>query len=86
MEHVSRCGWRRRILRFSRPAISLPPIAPSATLREVKQFALDTFGLKEGNVDGQQVTQMTCCQDSFGNPRYSKDSIAEFEVITPSLM
>ena len=28
---------------------------PSATLREVKQFALDTFGLKEGNVDGQQV-------------------------------
>ena len=34
------------------------------------------------NVDGQQVTQMTCCQDSFGNPRYSKDSIAEFEVVT----
>jgi hypothetical protein len=29
--------------------------SPSATLREVKQFALDTFGLKEGNVDGQQV-------------------------------
>ncbi len=27
----------------------------SATLREVKQFALDAFGLKEGNVDGQQV-------------------------------
>jgi hypothetical protein len=27
----------------------------SATLREVKQFALDTFGLKEGTVDGQQV-------------------------------
>lgn len=27
----------------------------NATLREVKQFALDTFGLKEGNVDGQQV-------------------------------
>jgi hypothetical protein len=34
------------------------------------------------NVDGQQVTQMTCCQDGFGNPRYSKDSIAEFEVVT----
>lgn len=29
--------------------------SPSTTLRQVKQFALDTFGLKEGNVDGQQV-------------------------------
>ena len=28
---------------------------PSATLRQVKQFALDTFGLKEGNIDGQQI-------------------------------
>jgi hypothetical protein len=27
----------------------------SATLREVKQFALDTFGLKEGTVDGNQI-------------------------------
>lgn len=27
----------------------------TATIREVKQFALDTFGLKEGNIDGQQV-------------------------------
>lgn len=27
----------------------------SATLREVKQFALDAFGLKEGTVDGNQV-------------------------------
>ena len=34
------------------------------------------------NVDGQQVTQMAANQNSFGNPRYSKDSIAEFEVIT----
>ena len=39
-------------------------------------------GESQLNVDGQQVTQMTCCQDSFGNPRYSKDSIAEFEVVT----
>ncbi len=35
------------------------------------------------NVDGQQVTQMAgTTQDGFGNPRYSKDAIAEFEVIT----
>lgn len=30
-------------------------LSPSELLREVKQFALDTFGLKEGNVDGQQI-------------------------------
>ena len=34
------------------------------------------------NLDGQQITQTTCCQDSFGNPKVSKDSIAEFEVVT----
>jgi hypothetical protein len=35
------------------------------------------------NVDGQMVTQMAgTTQDGFGNPRYSKDAIAEFEVVT----
>ncbi len=32
------------------------------------------------NVDGQQVTQLIAT--SFGQPRFSKDTIAEFEVIT----
>ena len=51
-------------------------VSESATPRN------STGGDSQINVDGQQVTQMTCCQDSFGNPRYSKDSIAEFEVVT----
>ena len=39
-------------------------------------------GESQINIDGQQVSQLVCCQDYFGNPRYSKDAIAEFEVIT----
>ena len=39
-------------------------------------------GESQVNIDGQQVSQLVCCQDYFGNPRYSKDAIAEFEVIT----
>ena len=32
------------------------------------------------NVDGQQVTFTLCCQQN--QPRYSRDSIAEFELTT----
>ncbi len=35
------------------PAVKEFP--PEATIREVKQFALDTFGLKEETVDGNQI-------------------------------
>ena len=34
------------------------------------------------NVDGQQVTNNLCCGSIFGNPRYSRDAIAEFELIS----
>jgi hypothetical protein len=65
--------------------VDLSMLAPGSRSNHVTDAATPrTAGGGEAqiNVDGQQVTQMTAGQDSFGNPRYSKDSIAEFEVIT----
>src|SRR5688572_14059467 len=65
--------------------VDLSMLAPGSRSNHVTEAATprnNAGGESQINVDGQQVTQMTCCQDSFGNPRYSKDSIAEFEVIT----
>ena len=65
--------------------VDLSMMAPGSKQNAVVESATPRNGIggdSQINVDGQQVTQMTCCQDSFGNPRYSKDSIAEFEVVT----
>jgi hypothetical protein len=65
--------------------VDLSMLAPGSRSNHVTEAATprnNSGSESQINVDGQQVTQMTCCQDSFGNPRYSKDSIAEFEVIT----
>src|SRR5687767_604607 len=46
-----------------------------------QNFVAETPGSSfQLNVDGQQVTQLIAT--SFGQPRFSKDTIAEFEVIT----
>ena len=46
-----------------------------------QNFVAETPGASfQLNVDGQQVTQLIAT--SFGQPRFSKDTIAEFEVIT----
>ena len=46
-----------------------------------QNFVAETPGTSfQLNVDGQQVTQLIAT--SFGQPRFSKDTIAEFEVIT----
>ena len=46
-----------------------------------QNFIAETPGASfQLNVDGQQVTQLIAT--SFGQPRFSKDTIAEFEVIT----
>ena len=65
--------------------VDLTMLAPGSRSNHVSESATPrnvSGGDSQLNIDGQQVTQMTCCQDSFGNPRYSKDSIAEFEVVT----
>ena len=65
--------------------VDLTMLAPGSRANAVTESATPrniSGGDSQLNIDGQQVTQMTCCQDSFGNPRYSKDSIAEFEVVT----
>ena len=46
-----------------------------------QNFVAETPGVSfQLNVDGQQVTQLIAT--SFGQPRFSRDTIAEFEVIT----
>ena len=55
--------------------VDLTMLAPGSRANAVTESATprnSSGGESQLNVDGQQVTQMTCCQDSFGNPRYSK--------------
>jgi hypothetical protein len=55
MSHEKTTELRVKVVYPSAHAPAEKEFPRSATLREVKQFALDAFGLKEGNVDGQQV-------------------------------
>jgi hypothetical protein len=34
------------------------------------------------NMDGQQITQTLCCSAGFGNPGLSRESIAEYQIVT----
>jgi hypothetical protein len=34
------------------------------------------------NLDGQQITNRKCCSGTFGNPRLSREAIAEYQVVT----
>ena len=65
--------------------VDLSMLAPGSRSNSVVEAATprnNAGAESQLNVDGQQVTQLVCCQDNFGNPRYSKDAIAEFEVVT----
>src|SRR2546422_2637782 len=57
--------------------IDLTLMAAGSRLNAASEMPAGSFQL---NVDGQQVTQMIVT--SFGQPRFSKDTIAEFEVIS----
>jgi hypothetical protein len=57
--------------------IDLTLMAAGSRLNAASEMPATSFQL---NVDGQQVTQMIVT--SFGQPRFSKDTIAEFEVIS----
>jgi hypothetical protein len=57
--------------------IDLTMMAAGSRANSVSETPSGSFQL---NVDGQQVTQLM--STAFGQPRFSKDTIAEFEVIT----
>ena len=57
--------------------VDLTLLSPGSKQNFVAETPGPSFQL---NVDGQQVTQLIAT--SFGQPRFSKDTIAEFEVIT----
>jgi hypothetical protein len=56
-------------------------LAPGNRLNAVSDApsATNTFQL---NIDGQQVTQLVDAGSGFGQPRYSRDAIAELELVT----
>ena len=56
-------------------------LAPGNRLNAVSDSpsATNTFQL---NIDGQQVTQLVDAGSGFGQPRYSRDAIAELELVT----
>jgi len=57
--------------------VDLTLLSPGSNQNFVAETPDTSFQL---NVDGQQVTQLIAT--SFGQPRFSRDTIAEFEVIT----
>jgi hypothetical protein len=60
--------------------MDLSLLAPGSRSNAATEVPQDRQGFFQVNVDGQQVTQLICCSQQ--QPRYSRDSIAEFELIT----
>jgi hypothetical protein len=60
--------------------MDLTLLAPGSRSNAATEIPLDRQGYFQINVDGQQVTFTLCCQQN--QPRYSRDTIAEFELTT----
>jgi hypothetical protein len=65
--------------------MELTLLTPGSRLNAVTQNGESPFGVSAGsfqlNVDGQQVSNMMACA-RWGQPKYSKDAIQEFEMVT----
>lgn len=65
--------------------MELTLLAPGSRLNAVAGLGESPFGTSAGsfqlNVDGQQVSNMMACA-RWGQPKYSKDAIQEFEMVT----
>ena len=66
--------------------LDLSMLAPGSRANSVSESPLERAdtgggGAAQLNVDGQQVTDMVS-STGFGQPRYSKDAVAEFEMIS----
>ncbi len=60
--------------------MDLTLLAPGSRQNASAEVPLDRQGYFQLVVDGQQITQLICC--SGRQPRYSRDAMAEFELIT----
>lgn len=60
--------------------MDLTLLAPGSRQNNASEVPQDRAGYFQVVVDGQQVTQMICCASQ--QPRFSKDAIAEFELIS----
>jgi hypothetical protein len=65
--------------------MELTLLAPGSRINAVAGNGESPFGVSAGsfqlNVDGQQVSNMMACA-RWGQPKYSKDAIQEFEMVT----
>jgi carboxypeptidase family protein/TonB-dependent receptor-like protein len=58
-------------------------LAPGNRSNAITDSPVDrTGGTYQINIDGQQVTQLITQSGAFGNPKFSRDAIAEFELVT----
>ena len=60
--------------------MDLSLLAPGSRTNAASEVPQDRQGFFQVNMDGQQITQLICCSQQ--QPRYSRDAIAEFELIT----
>jgi hypothetical protein len=60
--------------------MDLTLLSPGSRTNSATEIPYDRQGYFQVNVDGQQVTFTLCCQQN--QPRFSRDSIAEFELTT----
>ena len=60
--------------------MDLTLLSPGSRTNAATEIPYDRQGYFQINVDGQQVTFTLCCQQN--QPRFSRDSIAEFELTT----
>ncbi|MBI3049233.1 MAG: TonB-dependent receptor [Acidobacteria bacterium] len=60
--------------------MDLSLLAPGSRSNSASEVPQDRQGFFQVSLDGQQITQLICCSQQ--QPRYSRDAIAEFELIT----
>jgi hypothetical protein len=60
--------------------MDLSLLAPGSRTNAATEVPQDRQGFFQVNLDGQQITQLICCSQQ--QPRYSRDAIAEFELVS----
>lgn len=62
--------------------LELSMMVKGVTANSVSHRPASSDRLFQLNLDGQQISQQSCCTSNFGNPGLSRESIAEYQIVT----
>src|SRR6185295_7253858 len=67
---------------LGRNLLELSMMVKGVTANSVSNRPASSDRLFQLNLDGQQISQQSCCTSNFGNPGLSRESIAEYQIVT----